>query len=89
MRMILRGVVALALVAAGVGLGRAQGRSGDFEIRIEAPQGFTTLECVRGCTIVGARDLAVRDPKTTYRFGCSAPTESTACPATVHGFIVR
>jgi hypothetical protein len=89
MRMMLRGLIALALVAAGVGLGRAQGRSGDFEIRIEAPQGFTTLECVRGCTIVGARDVAVREPKATYRFGCSTPNESVLCRATVHGFIVR
>ena len=85
MRLMLRGVMALALVAAGVSLGR----SGDFEIRIEAPQGFTTLECVRGCTIVGARDVAVREPKATYRFGCSTPNESVLCRATVHGFIVR
>ena len=79
------------LVAGGVlfGLGWAAGaaqmRAGDFELRIDAPGGATEVECVRGCGLIGMRDLP--NPRAgqmlVYNFDCGG----ARCRAFVAGFI--
>jgi hypothetical protein len=50
-RMILRGIVVVALFGAGWVAAGAQVSAPDFEIVVSAPEGSTTIECVRGCTL--------------------------------------
>ena len=44
--------VALALVGLGWVAGRAQVSSPDFEIVIDAPEGHTNVDCLRGCKLM-------------------------------------
>jgi hypothetical protein len=71
-RMILRGVVVLALLAAGWGAARAQTTAPDFEIVVSAPEGSTTIECVRGCSLAWvARGLNPNSqPMRSFSFAC-------------------
>src|SRR5262245_43315273 len=59
---------------------------GDFEIRVQAPTGKTMVECVRGCKVIGARD--VDNPSASqmrsYWFSCGAPD---GCQGRVVGFL--
>jgi hypothetical protein len=56
-RAIIQVAIALALVAVAWAAGRAQTRVGDFEIAIDAVEGSTNVECVRGCSLIGSRDV--------------------------------
>jgi hypothetical protein len=79
-------LVGVVLVGLGWVTGLAQSRRGDFEVRVQAPTGKTTVECVRGCKVIGARD--VENPNatwvTTYWFTCGAPE---GCEGRVVGFV--
>jgi hypothetical protein len=55
--LIARVVVAGGLIGLGWIAGTAQTRPGDFEVRIDAVAGTTFSECVRGCKLVGSRDV--------------------------------
>ena len=44
--------MAVALIALGWIAGRAQVSTPDFEIVIDAPEGHTNVECVRGCKLM-------------------------------------
>ena len=74
-----------AFVILGWTLGGAQAPTPDFELAIEIPEGFAKVACVRGCSLVGARDAGVRAPKAEYTFGCSSSTDH--CAARIHGFV--
>ena len=80
--------IALALVAGGWAAGRAQTRLGDFEIAIDAAEGSTRVECVRGCSLIGSRDVG--NPRAermrTYSFSCSGGA-AHRCSAQVNGFL--
>lgn len=71
-------VVALMLIGLGWSLGRAQGSLPDFELRIDAPTGETTIECVRGCQLAWIERMVpgtVTPEKTSFRYGCyNAPS---------------
>ena len=84
----LRCVVASALACGGWAVGRAQARVGDFELAIDAVAGATRLQCIRGCSLLGNRDLTLVDkqPKATYTFSCSGPGQER-CAASVSGFL--
>ena len=86
--MALRFVIAVALAGTGWAVGRAQARVGDFELAIDAVVGTTTVECIRGCSLLGNRDLTLvaKQPKATYTFGCSGPGQER-CAARVSGFL--
>ena len=56
-RVLIHVAIAFVLVAVGWAVGRAQTRLGDFEIEIDAPGGSTRIECVRGCSLIGSRDV--------------------------------
>jgi len=70
----LKALVVVALVGLGWATGRAQSAGPDFEIKINAPEGETTVECVRGCQLAWIERF---DPATvvpnqaffTYRCG--------------------
>lgn len=89
---LVRIAVAVALLAAGWSAGRAQerARSGDFVIAVEGEVGTTTLQCVRGCTLQGERDLplATKPPVPDYTFSCGGAF-ARSCRAVVHGFLPR
>ena len=89
-RLAIHSALALTLVALGWAAGRAQSRSGDFELAIDGEVGTTRIECIRGCTLLGSRDitLAAKPPKATYTFACSGPNQPR-CAAQVHGFVAR
>jgi hypothetical protein len=79
----LTGVVLMGL---GWVAGAAQTTRGDLEIRVQAPTGKTTVECVRGCKVIGARDI--ENPRasqtSSYWFSCGAPD---GCQGRIVGFV--
>jgi hypothetical protein len=85
---VVRLVVAGALLSLGWAAGTAQARPGDFELRIDAPTGSVSVECLRGCGLIGAAD--VPNPRAsqlrTYEFSCGA---SDRCQASIIGFLRR
>jgi hypothetical protein len=71
---LLRLVIAAALVLLGWAAGKAQTSQPSFEIRVNAPGGETTIECVRGCALAWVErgvNSASRE-MTTFKYGCSA-----------------
>ncbi len=50
-RIALRLFLAGGLIGMGWTIGRAQASSPDFELRIDAPGGETSVTCVRGCEL--------------------------------------
>jgi hypothetical protein len=49
-------IIAAAMLLTGWAVGRAQVQTPqpEFEIRVNAPGGSTTIECVRGCSLAWA-----------------------------------
>ena len=80
----------LALIALGWFAAKAQGgpTSPDFEIRVDAPGGSTTVTCVRGCNLAwverGVNPNAI--PQQTFEYSCTAARCSSA---RVGGWIVH
>jgi hypothetical protein len=72
-RFSLRVAIVAALVGLGWVAGRAQTTQPDFEIRVDAPGGQTTIECVRGCNLSwverGLISSATEKPTFTYNCG--------------------
>lgn len=85
MKRVLRFAIIAGLVGSAWAAGRAQANQGDSVIDIESPGGARLL-CVRGCGLVGGRDIGIRAPKPDYTYSCSA---IKPCKATVHGFIQK
>jgi hypothetical protein len=83
--MIRRLMVAVVLVGLGWVAGRAQEVSQpEFVLELEAPQGWTTVTCSRGCELIGSRDHG--NPRAgrmlQYRYGCGVgATPSDPLPA--------
>ncbi len=69
---LLRLAIAAALVLLGWAAGKAQPSVPSFEIRVNAPGGETTIECVRGCELswVERQNTSART-MTTFKYGCS------------------
>ncbi len=63
-------LIGAALVGLGWAAGRAQSATPEFELLVNAPQGETVIECVRGCKLQWTeRGLNPNDtptPKFTY-----------------------
>jgi hypothetical protein len=70
---VVRLIVAVGLVGVGWVAGTAQSAGGDFEVRIEAVAGPTNVECVRGCKLIGSRDVTNPEaaPSRTWGFECT------------------
>jgi hypothetical protein len=101
MKLILARVAsALALVVLGWVAGRAQAvPEPQFVLELEAPQGWTSVTCSRGCELIGSRDHG--NPSAgrmlRYAYGCgvtgtpSKPvlqpmSDPLRCKATVYGW---
>jgi hypothetical protein len=83
-------VIAFLFVGLGWTLGHAQRPDPEFMIAIDAPVGETRVECVSGCTLMGARDLENPNASRmrTYTYGCSG-RDVRRCGAQVAGWPVR
>ena len=77
-------VVALSLVASGWLAGRAKTPAPEFTLAIDAPEGRTFVECVRGCTLQNSRG-GNSTPTEKYWFECKGAV--VACSATVNGWL--
>jgi hypothetical protein len=71
-RLVLRGILVVALFGAGWAAAQAQATTPDFEIVVSAPEGSTTIECVRGCSLAWvARGLNPNSqPMRSFSFAC-------------------
>ena len=78
-------VVALSLVASGWLAGRARTPAPEFTLAIEAPEGRTIVECVRGCTLQNGRG-GNGAPTENYWFECKGASLGR-CSATVNGWL--
>ena len=67
--------IALALVTLGWAAGRGQTAQPDFELVVNAPTGATTIQCVRGCSLMWiARGINPNSrPTSEFTFSCTAP----------------
>jgi hypothetical protein len=84
-RVLIRGVVALALVLSGWLVGRAQTRAPDFTLSLDAPEGETRVTCTKGCELQGGRDYGNERAgyMQTYSYRCGG----SRCTATVNGWL--
>lgn len=91
-RVILKALLVIALVGAGWIAGRAQSAGPDFEIRVNAPEGETTVECVRGCQLawVERMDPATVVPNQTFfTYKCGGSGGQRCNSGRVGGWIKR
>ena len=77
-------VVALSLVASGWLAGSARTPAPKFTLRIDAPEGRTIVECVRGCTL---QDHRGGNSTPTERFSFECKGAPGGCGATVNGWL--
>lgn len=79
---------ALGLFGSGWALGSSADPRPDFMLSIDAPVGETRVECVSGCTLIGAND--VRNPSAgrmkTYVYSCQGPSVKR-CSASAGGWM--
>ena len=82
-------VMVAALVGIGWVAGKAQASEPDFEVIVNAPQGETTLECVRGCKLAwverGVNANAI--PTQSFKFACRGTADSRCSSFEVGGWI--
>jgi hypothetical protein len=83
--------LALGLLGLGWALGYAQRAEPEFMLQIDAPAGNTSVECVSGCELIGARDLG--NPRAgrmkIYEYGCSGPAVQQRCTARAAGWLLK
>lgn len=87
----IRSLLVVALVSVGWFAGRAQTSTPDFKVRISAPEGKTTIECVRGCTLAWVERMNHAEPPTaaSFSFACSN-SGGQPCPSgRVGGWLKR
>ena len=80
----------LILLGLGWAVGYAQRSEPDFMLAIDAPVGETRIECVSGCRLIGARDLANpnADQMKAYSYSCEG-VNVQRCSARTGGWLVR
>ena len=82
-----RVVWVVMLIGVGWTFGAAQRPDPEFMIAIDAPAGETRVECISGCSLMGARDLpnARASRMKVYSYGCSG-RDAQRCGARVAGW---
>ena len=91
-RIAVRTVLVIVLVGFGWVVGRAQSAGPDFEIKINAPEGETTVECVRGCQLAWVErfDPATVVPNKTFvTYRCGNSGDRPCCSGLVGGWITK
>jgi len=88
-RVLIRAVLALALVSCGWMLGRAQTPAPDFTLSIDAPGGQTFVTCTKGCELQGWRDEgnSRAERMQTYWYRCTGT--GGRCGAKVNGWLTH
>ena len=81
--------VAATLVGTGWMAGRAQPLEPDFEMVVNAPEGETTITCVRGCNLAFVeRGVNPNSrPLPTFRFRCGGTADSRCSSMKVGGWL--
>ena len=83
-------LLAVVLIGMGWTIGRAQGSVPNFELRIDAPEGQTNIECVRGCQLAWIERMApgtVAPNKTTFTYSCSNSPDGRCGSGRIGGWI--
>ncbi len=90
-RLFVRALIAVALIAAGWVAAKAQPSTPDFEIVVDAPVGETTIECKRGCNLAWvARGVnPASTPATTFKFNCGGGSVARCSSYAVGGWLTR
>ena len=91
-RTVIRWLGIVALVMGGWAIGRAQASVPDFELRIDAPEGKTRVECVRGCQLAWIERMVpgtVKPDKATFEYGCGNSAGGRCESGRVGGWIVK
>lgn len=94
-RITLRAILALGFIGIGWSIGRAaQHPLPDFELTIDAPQGQTTVVCVRGCQGLAWIDRmgpgTVEPPTTTeFWYRCSNSGNGRCQSGRIGGWLVH
>ena len=83
-RMTVRLLLTVGLIGVGWVVGRAQAPLPDFELVIDAPEGSTTIECVRGCQGLAwieriAPGTVALPSMTAFSFRCSSNSGNARC----------
>jgi hypothetical protein len=85
----LRIALAATLVGMGWVAGTAQTREPDFEIVVNAPEGATTIQCLRGCALAyverGANPRST--PMPTFKFECKGASDLRCSSRKVGGWV--
>jgi hypothetical protein len=78
-----------ALVGLGWVAGYAQSPGPDFEVVVNAPEGETTIECVRGCELAWVeRGVNPNSkPMRTFTFKCQGAADSRCSSMKVGGWL--
>ena len=88
-RKALQAIVAVALIGLGWAAARAQTPEPNFELVVDAPAGPTTINCVRGCTLMWVeRGLNPNGrPQPSFEFSCTGSAVQRCSSARVGGWI--
>ena len=87
-QMAIRIVVAMGLVVLGWTAGRAAQTRADFEIQVTAPNGETTVTCVRGCGLQFIRYAPSKaSARPSFEWSCQDPKEGR-CGAHIQGWVL-
>jgi len=93
-RLIVRLLVAVGLLAIGWVAGRAQAPLPDFELVIDAPEGRTNVECVKGCAGLAWIERMVPGTvppptRTVFTYGCSNSGNARCGSGRIGGWLER
>jgi hypothetical protein len=79
----------IGLLGIGWAVGYAQRPEADFMIKINAPAGNTSVECVSGCELLSEHDLESANGRMkTFAFGCTG-SASKRCGAQAAGWLLK
>ena len=91
-RFTVRLLLAVGLLGLGWAAGRAQASVPDFEVVIDAPEGKTHIECVRGCQLAWVERMVpgtVTPNSATFWYGCSNSANGRCGSGRIGGWIKR
>jgi hypothetical protein len=90
----MRGTAILAvgvvvLIGFGWMIGRAQIGAPEFEFVIDAPEGRTDIECVKGCKLAWNERGLSGEPQTKFYFSCRGGNAGRCSSGRIGGWIER
>lgn len=80
--------IAVASLVLGWTAGRAQTTAPDFELRVNAPAGETTIECVRGCAMKWVqRGVTAGPAQPSFTYSCTGNAPPRCGSGLIGGWI--